>query len=276
MQNRIVYGVRELFSDFTYPAGEPHIKLKEDVEEWTMGKDDQIFVVANVRDYNGLAKVWLADKLLKDFKREVTFVLPYLPFARHDRPNDVFDTSPLQAVSHILDGVDYITVDLHSDALGVNQFHQSEIVDLLYRPAGLFDSNPVFVIPDAGATKKAYSWIKPGQPVVQAIKKRDPQTGKLSGFQIIDPTGLVYMAPCVIVDDICDGGGTFIGLAEELEKKNARELRLAVTHGLFTKGLTDLFKHFDMIYTLNIYNKYRTNKVKYLNLKHLIENGEYF
>ena len=54
--------------------------------------------------------------------------------------------------------------------------------------------------------------------------------------------------PCIIVDDICDGGGTFLGLAAELKKLNAGALILAVTHGLFTKGIHPLQGEFEHIY----------------------------
>ena len=51
-----------------------------------------------------------------------------------------------------------------------------------------------------------------------------------------------------MVDDICDGGGTFLGLADALAACGAGPLTLAVTHGLFTRGRGDLAKVFDRIF----------------------------
>jgi ribose-phosphate pyrophosphokinase len=51
------------------------------------------------------------------------------------------------------------------------------------------------------------------------------------------------------VDDICDGGGTFIGLAALLKSHNAGHIVLIVSHGIFSKGF-DL-AHIDAIYTTN-------------------------
>ena len=113
----------------------------------------------------------------------------------------------------------------------------------------MFDSDPVVVIPDAGATKKAYTWLD-GRRVVQASKRRDPATGKLSGFSVpdVDSEGnSIAGRPCIIVDDICDGGGTFLGLAAELQAAGAGPLTLAVTHGLFTKGTEVLTESFSTI-----------------------------
>lgn len=45
--------------------------------------------------------------------------------------------------------------------------------------------------------------------------------------------------PILVMDDICDGGATFISLAKEIkahELYNDQELWLYVTHGIFSKG----------------------------------------
>ena len=77
-------------------------------------------------------------------------------------------------------------------------------------------------------------------------KTRDVMTGKITGFEVYadDLKG----KSCIIVDDICDGGGTFAGLAIELRKKGARKVHLIVTHGTFSKGLTTL-TNFDSVIT---------------------------
>ena len=72
----------------------------------------------------------------------------------------------------------------------------------------------------------------------------------------IDKTDL----PILIMDDLCDGGATFIAEAEYLRDTAAinkdRKIYLFVYHGLFTKGFDELFKYFDRIYTTNSYKEY--------------------
>jgi ribose-phosphate pyrophosphokinase len=64
----------------------------------------------------------------------------------------------------------------------------------------------------------------------------------------------------LIVDDICDGGGTFIGIAKALPKDVKKYLY--VTHGIFSKGLRELTGHFEHIYTTNSYpHGYAGNQV---------------
>lgn len=51
----------------------------------------------------------------------------------------------------------------------------------------------------------------------------------------------------LIVDDICDGGGTFVGLAKELRAAGATRVYLYVTHGIFSKRLP--LEGIDHVYT---------------------------
>lgn len=58
----------------------------------------------------------------------------------------------------------------------------------------------------------------------------------------------------VIIDDLCDGGKTFIEEAMYLRKLVPdRKLYLFVYHALFTKGVDIVAEHFDHIYCTNSY-----------------------
>ncbi len=51
-----------------------------------------------------------------------------------------------------------------------------------------------------------------------------------------------------IVDDICDGGGTFVLLADELRKRNCGKINLIVSHAILSKGMEAL-PNIDHVYT---------------------------
>lgn len=60
--------------------------------------------------------------------------------------------------------------------------------------------------------------------------------------------------PILIVDDLCDAGGTFLAEARYLREMGiTAPLNLFVAHGLFTKELSPLLKLFDHIYCTNSY-----------------------
>lgn len=60
--------------------------------------------------------------------------------------------------------------------------------------------------------------------------------------------------PILIYDDLCDGGATFIAIADYMnEHFPDRKKFLFVAHGLFSKGVEHVAKHFDKVITTNSY-----------------------
>jgi ribose-phosphate pyrophosphokinase len=101
------------------------------------------------------------------------------------------------------------------------------------------------ISPDGGADKRAHSIA--GQldlPVFHGWKTRSPTTGALTGFGV----EWVRAGHYPVADDICDAGGTFLGLAEKMRDYNA-SADLFVSHGLFTNGFTRLLGAFELVYT---------------------------
>lgn len=269
-----VFQLRDLFDRMNYPAGEPHIRLKATVLGELQNGWYRPFIIVEARNWNELMEVHIGHQILRDNGINATFVIPYLPFSRHDRKNDHLDSMPIRFVLEMLKDIHVVTIDPHSDVSGViPNYSQKEVVKL-YEKNNLFHEDSVVIIPDAGAIKKTHTWL--GERVhVQCLKIRNPKTGKLSGFQIINPE-LVTDQDVVIIDDICDAGGTFLGLADELEKAGVASIRLAVTHGLFTKGIDILSSRFEAIYTLDC-GSYRDDpRLVVISTEELIREGTYF
>lgn len=229
----------QVFESLRYPAGESHVRLRDNIDIAALQT-----IEATTASFDDLCQILTANRIIDFNGGSVQWFLPYFPFARHDRRNDAVDGFELQVAMQMVANLDVVIADPHSDVSGqLRHFPQHQIV-ALFEEAGIFDNDPIVVVPDVGAAKKAHTWTA-GRTSVQALKHRDPATGRLSGFRIVaDDLG---GRPCLIVDDICDGGGTFLGLAVELQAKNAGPLTLAVTHGLFSKGLEALSEAFDSI-----------------------------
>ena len=56
-----------------------------------------------------------------------------------------------------------------------------------------------------------------------------------------------------LVDDLCDGGGTFMGLATHLRKLNPTKLRLVVTHAVQKQGILNVASAYDEVVITNTY-----------------------
>lgn len=71
----------------------------------------------------------------------------------------------------------------------------------------------------------------------------------------------------VIVDDICDGGRTFVELAKAIKAgRPTAKIYLIVTHGIFSAGYTQLKEYFERIYTTNSIKDIQENKVTQFNV----------
>ena len=107
-----------------------------------------------------------------------------------------------------------------------------------------------FVIPDAGANKKTAKIASyfGHSSFIRADKLRNLSTGDILETVVYgDVVGNI-----TIVDDLCDGGKTFIELAKVLKQKGAEKINLYVTHGIFSKGTYPLYTAgIDYIITTN-------------------------
>lgn len=198
---------------------------------------------------------------------KVDILFNYLPHARADRrfedgaafPLGIFlKTLLIQFSYHI--GTIYV-VDAHNPKVvekvinDFNREHPSQNPRVAFQqihaknqinhfvPAG-----SVVVFPDAGASER---YGKYWSEYATATKVRNPQNGHIESFEVSDMAKKqVAGKVAVILDDICDGGGTFIPLAKVLGP-HAKELHLVVTHGIFSKGLKPFEGYFKKIHCAN-------------------------
>jgi ribose-phosphate pyrophosphokinase len=242
------------FETFIFNGGEPHIKITE-----ALTKNDTVCITVQARSSNDVIKVLLAnDALQRMGVSEVELFIPYFPAARQDRLMVTGEPLSVKVFAGLINGAGFskVTVfDPHSEVTPAlldrcqtiqNHGFISEVFDRLKTAHQL-----TIIAPDAGSAKKIHhlSAALSCERVVQCDKTRDTKTGQLSAPKVFvdDLNG----ADCLIVDDICDGGGTFIQLAAVLKQKNAGKLYLAVSHGIFSKGLEVFDTHFDQIFTTN-------------------------
>lgn len=176
-------------------------------------------------------------------------ILPHVPGGRQDRINPAGDyLFTLKSVAKMINDRKFdrvIVLDPHSTVTPalIDRCVVVSLADLMHN---YWRGYGGVIAPDVGAAKRAFDVAQVlGVPFHQAEKHRDVATGKLSGFAA--PTiksGEHYL----VVDDICDGGGTFLGLGEIIKEKGAFA-DLIVTHGIFSKGLDDLLTVYKKVST---------------------------
>jgi ribose-phosphate pyrophosphokinase len=181
-------------------------------------------------------------------------LMPYTPYGRQDRACSPGEAFSLRFVGKVINGIGFTTVtvlDPHSGVVDacidnlqvVNQF---DIFSKIYT-----SFREVYIVaPDQGATKKCEDFAKRvgAAGVITCSKVREMSTGKILGLKLLDE--VPKSAYLLVLDDICDGGRTFIEVAQAITAvSEPLTLDLAVTHGLFTKGAGVVADFYDTIYT---------------------------
>lgn len=220
-----------------FSAGEIQLVLPEGLIK------EQNFVEADIRCSEGVMLLLQLSSVIAG--KDNNLHLGYLPYSRYDRVEDEEDCLSLKVFCNLVNSMGFSRVvveDCHSD-VGValldncNNIPQHDLVTALVPDLGTYDA---VVAPDGGSLKKAHKLAEIlGVPVVKCDKVRDFKTGRITSFTVPEEE-LMPLTKILIVDDICDGGGTFVGLTGELHKY-VPQIDLYVTHGIFSKGVEGLF-----------------------------------
>ncbi len=237
----------DIESEIVYQPGVPNTITAN------ITNSDEVFVLMNLK--NVLDNVIARSPSLIDSR--VILYMPYLPYARHDRPMHNFDSHALKVFCNLINSLNFTNIvihDCHSDVgIGllnncVNVSQDRLLSDFSDNILKINDIDYI-IAPDNGAVKKASKIAEKFKlPLITCLKERDLATGHIIKYRILDP--IEKPGKALIVDDICDGGATFNILAKSLKKDTpVTEISLYVTHGIFSKGLDELFENIDHIYS---------------------------
>ena len=121
-----------------------------------------------------------------------------------------------------------------------------------YVKPNINDGTYQIVLPDAGAKKRYEHYFT--ESTITCSKIREESTGKILEIKIDNPEDL-NGSPLMLVDDLCDVGGTFCGIAECFKKIGVPKdmLNITVTHMVNPKGIENLSKNFNHVWFTNSY-----------------------
>lgn len=253
---RIVKTVgREFFEldvkTFRFPGGEVSIKLDATNLRYLSTKSLHQTIVSRIQSSDDLMALALTvDALRRIDNTPIHLFLPYVPYARQDRVCVRGESHSLKIFAEMINNMEFerVTVlDPHSyvtEALfdNLRVITQKDIVsewDELTNRLRLL--NVVLVSPDAGANKKTadLAGYLLHADFIRADKRRNLETGEI--LETIVYTDDLTDKTVAIIDDLADGGASFVNLAKVLKTKKANKVILYVTHGIFSKGFTVLF-----------------------------------
>ena len=248
-----------------FPAGETGVKLP------SMGDANYFHIILDFESNDDIINLmFLCDALRESQGNDIRLNLhiSYMPYARQDRYCDIGESFSLKVICNILNSLDFDKIyvqDIHSEVMKgffkAGMISVSEQHTLQYQKVcdimNIYDSSNkiAIVAPDAGAVKKAAKAAKlHNLNMIEFHKQRNPVNGKIESVKCsLSKEELNKYDALIVVDDICDNGGTFIALGNVIKNEYNfnGHLHLVVTHGNFGNGFDDLNKLYKTIEWVN-------------------------
>ena len=181
----------------------------------------------------------LTDALRRSSARRITAVLPYFGYARQDRKSASRTPISAKLVANLITEAGanrLLTLDLHAGQ--IQGFFDIPTDNLFGGPVMIDDIKErfgrdkiVMVSPDVGGVVRARALANKLNADLAIVDKRRPEAGKSEVMNII---GEVKGARCIMLDDICDSGGTLANAAAALKEQGAVSVSAYVTHGVLS------------------------------------------
>lgn len=193
---------------------------------------------------------------------DIRVQMPYLPYGRQDRVCHEGESFALEVFAKLFDTLDekvmLVVSDPHSYV--TRELFGKRIIltnDQAFLVSMHVDVPDCIVFPDAGAAKKLQQY--------QDLKDSVDSYSEVEFFvysKVRKDGEVIYSLPedakkpwgnVLVVDDICDGGATFLALAKAIRTPAVERLELMVTNGIFSKGVDILLQGgYDAVHAFNI------------------------
>ena len=212
-----------------FPSGEVRVRV-------VISEIVSAGVIGRTHPADGLFATALLSDTLRGLGSDVTAIIPYLGYARQDRPDVNGDSVGLETVIKILvaSGVRrLISIDAHNlDALyetGLPTFVGSVFPDMADRDRKMFRGPVAVVSPDQGGFERArsYAMALGGHSGLGWVQKTRHEKGHVTSSGI---SGVVSGKVAVIVDDQVDTGGTILEATRVLREYGFTEIHLRAAH----------------------------------------------
>lgn len=245
-----------------FPDKCPHIRVDADLE------NEEVRVTCSLVDSNSLILLLQCSEALDGlFAKKKELVIPYLMGARYDRRMQKGDGIDLKVVATLINSCNFERVylyDVHSDVASV-LINNSINISNKVLVESYNKENAVLICPDSGASKKVDGILKLNPLITEVVyctKSRNLSDGKIT-LKVLTPEKCEDRN-CVIIDDLCDGGGTFLAIASQI---NPKHLTLVVTHAIFSNGIEIFEEGFDSLIISDSYQKCSSKIINQIEFK---------
>lgn len=216
-------------------------------------RGDKVFLIQSTSNPTNerLMELLIAiDALKRSSVKEITCVIPYFGYARQDRKAGPREPITAKLVAELLQTAGahrVVSLDLHSDSIqGFFEIPVDSLTAIPLLARHIKDMNIpdlTVVSPDHGSVKRARDFAERINCPIAVIDKRRPKANVCEAMFVL---GDVKDHNVVIVDDICDTCGTLIAASKILKENGAKDIYVAITHGVLSRDAIDKVKNSDI------------------------------
>ncbi|HEX8473992.1 MAG TPA: ribose-phosphate pyrophosphokinase [Pyrinomonadaceae bacterium] len=186
----------------------------------------------------------MIDAFRRSSAERITAVIPYYGYARSDKKDRPRVPIAAKLTSNLIATAGahrVLTMDLH--AAQIQGFFDIPVDHLYAAPVmiGYYEANPLpnltVVAPDTGGAERARAYAKrlksrDGTPAQLALC--DKRREKANVAEVMNIVGDVRGRNCLIVDDMCDTGGSLTKVAKALGEAGADRIHACFTHAVLS------------------------------------------
>ena len=246
-ENILDFTKGEGYNIISFPDGEKHLQLTKAVNKeplkivYRFANSDDVFIFMQLVDILQRMEVSVSE-----------LYIPYLMTMRCDRVFSLdrpFSLKVLANVINLMKADKVIILEPHSDKC-LELINNSEA---LMSEVEIDDKKTQICYPDTGAKKRYFNIFKHNSTPITCKKVRDVNTGNLLKFDIEDKGNYRKGDKIIVVDDLCDGGGTFLGIHNILKELEPTSCSLWVTHAVQKAGIEKVAAVYDKVYITDSY-----------------------
>jgi ribose-phosphate pyrophosphokinase len=180
----------------------------------------------------------MIDTFVRASAERVTAVIPYFGYARADKKDRPRVPIAAKLVANLITKAGaqrVLTIDLHASQIQgffdipVDHLYAAPIVVEYFKTHPI--ENLIVVAPDTGGAERARAYAKRLDAGLALCDKRRERANEADVMNIV---GDVRGRNCLIIDDMCDTGGTICKVAEALHRAGANEISACFTHGVLS------------------------------------------
>jgi ribose-phosphate pyrophosphokinase len=234
----------------SFPDGEKHLKINK------LDRKDTVEIICRITNSDDLFLLMqLSDILNRQCVCVEKITIPYLMTMRCDRLFSFEQPFSLKIVADVVNSFKakkVVIIEPHSNTC-IDLIKNSKAENIIGKHP---DDDFIYCLPDKGAALRYGSNGFIHKPII-CTKKRDVETGKLTGFEIEDIGEYKEGNTIIVIDDLCDGGGTFVGIAQKIRELKPSKITLAITHAVQKEGIERVSGFYDKVIITNSYKDWK-------------------